>query len=205
MKKFNSDCLAPISIVLIVGLSVATWHLYKERNVYKNKANELEFTAAHIGSNPTTFTEVETSQGTITVATTEPLKATEKVISERNKQELAVAKEANGVKPKDVSAISHVETTIKDSVRAPVIQEPFGGLTVQYNDNYATIEVRIDSLKTATMTYEFNDSLVILETRKRHSILFGLIKWKGRKTKVEAYSKNPKAKVKSLEVIQRLE
>ena len=101
--------------------------------------------------------------------------------------------------------LSNIEVTTSDSVTAPVTVEPFGGLSTHFEDDYTRIDVRIDSMKTAVIDYEMHDSIVVICTRKGHSILFGLIKWKGKKRKVQAFSKNPKATVQSVEVLERLE
>ena len=193
----------PLVALLLIGLSIATYHLYKERNAYKEKAEGLEYTAAHIGNAPQTSTVVKTDKGDITVVTTEPMKATDKVVQARHEEDMKVAKGA-GVRPKDVDEISHIEVSTRDSVTAPVKVEPFGGLSTHYEDDYARIDVRIDSMKTAAIDYEVRDSIVVMSTRKRHSILFGLIKWKG-KAKVEVFSRNPKAVVQSVEVLECVE
>lgn len=201
--KNKFDFLGPLVVLLLIGLSYSTYRLHKECRIYKEKATQLEVTAASVGQAPQETTTVKTDKGDITVVSTEPLKATKKVIEARHKKDMKVAQGA-GVRPKDVDEISHIEVSTGDSVTAPVKEEPFGGLSTHFEDDYTRIDVLIDSAMTATIDYEMRDSIVVLSTRKRHSILFGLIKWKG-KAKVEAFSKNPKAKVQSVEVLERLE
>lgn len=201
--KNKLDFLGPLVVLLLIGLSYSTYRLHKECRIYKEKATQLEVTAASVGQAPQETTTVKTDKGDITVVSTEPLKATKKVIEARHKEDMKVAQGA-GVRPKDVDEISHIEVSTGDSVTAPVKEEPFGGLSTHFEDDYTRIDVLIDSAMTATIDYEMRDSIVVLSTRKRHSILFGLIKWKG-KAKVEAFSKNPKAKVQSVEVLERLE
>lgn len=193
----------PLLVVLIIGLGYSTYHLHKECQALKVKASQLENTAANIGQASQTSTVVKTDKGDITVVTTEPLKATEKVIEARHSDDMKVAQGA-GVRPKDVDELSHIEVSTRDSVTAPVKVEPFGGLSTHFEDAYTRIDVRIDSLKLATIDYEMRDSIVVISSRKRHKILFGLIKWKG-KAKIEAFSRNPKATVTSVEVLERLE
>ena len=201
--KNKFDFLGPLVLLLLIGLSYSTYRLYNDCRRYKEKAAQLENTAAHVGIAPQETTVVKTDKGDITVVTTEPLKATKKVIEARHKEDLKVAQGA-GVRPKDVDEISHIEVSTSDSVTVPVKEEPFGGLSTHYEDDYTTIDVRIDSMQTATIDYEVRDSIVVIASRKRHSILFGLIRWKG-KAKYEAFSKNPKATVESVEVLERLE
>ena len=201
--KNKFDFLGPLVVLLLIGLSYSTYRLHKECRIYKEKAAQLEVTAASVGQAPQETTTVKTDKGDITVVSTEPLKATKKVIEARHKEDMKVAQGA-GVRPKDVDEIPHIEVSTGDSVTVPVKEEPFGGLSTHFEDDYTRIDVLIDSAMTATIDYEMRDSIVVLSTRKRHSILFGLIKWKG-KAKVEAFSKNPKAKVQSVEVLERLE
>ena len=201
--KNKIDFFLPMLLIVAIGLAFSTYKFYGERKALKKKVEQLENTAANIGQAPQSSTVVSTDKGDITVVSSEPLKATDKVIEARHSEDMAIAKET-GVKPKDVDDISTISVSTSDSVTAPVKVEPFGGLTAHYEDNYAHIDVRIDSMKTATIKYEVWDSIVVINTRKRHSILFGLIKWKG-KSKVEAYSRNNKARVVSLEVLERLE
>lgn len=203
--KSKFDWIMPLLVVVVLALAYSTYHLHRERNAYKKKAQQLEYTAAHIGYAPVTHTTVKTDKGDVTVASTEPVKATDKIIKARHSGDMKVVQGASGVRPKDVDELSHIEVSTSDSVTAPVKVEPFGGLSTHFEDDYATIDVRIDSAKTATIGYEVRDSLVIVSWSKQHSILFGLIKWKGKKQRIEAFSKNPRAVVKSVEVLQRLE
>lgn len=202
--KSRFDSFMPLLVVLIIGLAYSTYHLHKECKALKQKSTQLENTAANIGQAPQSSTVVKTDKGDITVVTTEPLKATEKVIETRHKEDMKIVQNV-GVKAKDIDELSHIGITTGDSVTVPVKVEPFGGLTASYEDDYTRIDVSIDTAKVATIEYEMSDSIVVVSSRKRHSILFGLIKWKGKTTKVQAYSKNPKATVKSVEVIERLE
>jgi len=200
-KSFYAIILLALTVL---GLGYATYRLTLECKALEKKASQLENTAANIGQAPQSSTVVKTDKGDITVVSSEPMKVTDKVIKTRYPEEMKVAKSASDVRPKDVDGISHIEVSTRDSVKAPVNVEPFGELSTHYEDEYATIDVRIDSTNTASIGYEVRDSIVIVEWARRHSILFGLIKWKT-KSRVEAYSKNPKAQVKSVEVLQRLE
>lgn len=200
-NRFNF--LGPFVLILLLGLSYTTYNLYKERQAFKKKAEQLENTAAYIGTAPHNSTVVKTEKGDVTVVTTEPMKATRKVVEARYSDDLKVAHGA-GVRPKDVDEISHIGVSTSDSVTVPVKEEPFGGLSTHFEDDYTRIDVLIDTAMMATIDYEMRDSIVVIANRKRHSILFGLIKWKGR-AKIEAFSRNPKATVMSVEVLERLE
>lgn len=200
-NRFN--LLGPLIVLLLIGLSYSTYRLHRQCQAYKEKTAQLEKTAANVGQAPQTSTVVKTDNGDITVVTTNPMKATPKVIETRHKEDMKVAQGA-GVRTKDVDEISNIEVSTSGSATVSVKEEPFGGLSTHFEDDYTRIDVLIDSTKVATIDYEMSDSIVVVSSRKRHKLLFGLIKWKGT-AKVSAYSKNPKAKVRSVEVLERLE
>lgn len=203
--KNKTDFFLPMLLIVAVGLAFSTYKFYGERKALKKKVEQLEHTVSNIGKNEMTTTTVKTDKGDVTVASVEPLKATDKNIGDRYGREMEVVREASGAKKKDVDNFSSVGVTTSDSVTVPVTVEPFGGLTTHFSDDFTTIDVRIDSMKTAAISYEVRDSLVIVSWAKRHSILFGLIKWKSRKRRIEAFSKNPKSTISSFEVLERLE
>ncbi len=202
--KCKNRCFITLLLILVMFLSCTTYMLYGERKAYKKQAEQLENTVSHIGMADQTKTVVKTDKGNVTVTGTEPMKATEKNIESRYDEEIKVVHGASGTRPKDVDEISHIETCTSDSVTAPVKVEPFGGLSTHFEDGFTTIDVRIDTAKTAFISYAVRDSIVVVEYSRRHSILFGLIKWKSR-SRVEAYSKNHRSEVTSFEVIQRIE
>lgn len=203
--KNKFDFFLPMLLIAVIGLAVSTYYLYGERKALKTKVGQLENTVSNIGKAEVSTTTVKTDKGDITVASTEPLKATEKNIKDRYGEEMKIVKEASGVKPKDVNSISSIGMSTKDSVSVPVTVEPFGGLSAHFSDDYTTIDVVIDSMKTANISYEVYNDIVVVSWAKRHSILFGLIKWKSKKGRIEAYSKNPKATIRSVEVLEKLE
>jgi len=203
--KNKTDFFLPMLLIVAVGLAFSTYKFYGERKALKKKVEQLEHTVSNIGKKEMTTTTVKTDKGDVTVASVEPLKATDKNIGDRYGREMEVVREASGAKKKDVDNLSSVGVTTSDSVTVPVTVEPFGGLTTHFSDDFTTIDVRIDSMKTAAISYEVRDSLVIVSWAKRHSILFGLIKWKSGKRRIEAFSKNPKSTISSFEVLERLE
>ena len=203
--KNKTDFFLPMLLIVAIGLAFSTYKFYGERKALKKKVEQLEHTVSNIGKNEMTTTTVKTDKGDVTVASVEPLKATDKNIGDRYGREMEVVREASGAKKKDVDNLSSVGVTTSDSVTVPVTVEPFGGLTTHFSDDFTTIDVRIDSMKTAAISYEVRDSLVIVSWAKRHSILFGLIKWKSGKRRIEAFSKNPKSTISSFEVLERLE
>lgn len=85
---------------------------------------------------------------------------------------------ASKTKPKEVKNITSVGTATmgRDTVRCLV--DSFGGLSAHWQDRYVNIKVDIDSMRNAAVDYAIRDSLTIISYQKKHSLLFGLIKWK---------------------------
>lgn len=85
---------------------------------------------------------------------------------------------ATKTKPKDVKNVTALGTVTagRDTIRCLV--DSFGGLRAHWRDEYINIKVNIDSMRNATLDYMVRDSLTIISYEKKHSLLFGLIKWK---------------------------
>lgn len=99
---------------------------------------------------------------------------------------------ASKTKPKDIQTLVKTQTMIsgKDTVLCYV--DSFGGLKAHWADEYANIDVTIDSIRQAAIDYSIKDSLTIINYQKTHSILFGLIKWKSY-SGCKVITHNPKA------------
>ncbi len=81
--KNKFDFFLPMLLIAVIGLAVSTYYLYGERKALKTKVGQLENTVSNIGKAEVSTTTVKTDKGDITVASTEPLKATEKNIKDR--------------------------------------------------------------------------------------------------------------------------
>lgn len=108
------------------------------------------------------------------------------------------------VKPKDVNHYIEVKSEIRDTVKVPVYVDSFGGIETGYKDDFADINVKIGTDKQAMIDYALKTSLSVLNTQKKHSILFGLIKWKETE-KTLVISKNPKEVIENVEYINVIE
>lgn len=106
-------------------------------------------------------------------------------------------------KPKDVKSLSVISTVIagRDTVICQV--DSFGGLRAHWQDQYANILVDIDSARKAMVDYTIKDSLTVIAFQKRHSILFGLIKWKSYEG-CKVITHNPKAKPSTVVVYENI-
>lgn len=197
-----SDLLVPILLVAIATESVILYRGYERVKKMEESAKALTNTVSNIGR-PAKNIEVKTKRGIVTAAVTEPLSLTKQNIKDRYSEDLAVSK-SMGVKADDVNDISHLALVTIDTVTVPIIVNKFGGKDIHYTDDFATINVEIDSTKYANIDYSIKDSLVITSYQKKHKFLFGLIRWKEQK-KTEVHSLNPKAKIIGLEIIEKLE
>ena len=80
-------------------------------------------------------------------------------------------------KSKDIKELTNISTVTSgvDTVICEV--DSFRGLKAHWVDNYINIRVDIDSARRAVIDYNIKDSLTVISYQKKHSILFGLIKW----------------------------
>lgn len=107
---------------------------------------------------------------------------------------------ASNVKPKDVNAVTSIGTIARSIDTVPVLVDTFGGLHASVHDKWARVDVEVKPDRQAIIDYDFKDSLSVFAIQKKHSILFGLIKWKSLEgTKV--ISHNPKAQIVGLQTI----
>lgn len=111
---------------------------------------------------------------------------------------------ATRIRAEDVGLMATVSDTIRDTVFVEAKTDPFGGVSTGYRDDFVNISVSIDSKCLAKIDYAVKDSLSLVVSQKRHSILFGLIKWREYE-KATVINHNPKARVSNLEVINRIE
>lgn len=85
---------------------------------------------------------------------------------------------ASKTKPKHVKNLTSVGTMTASRDTVICFVDSFGGLKAHWQDSYANIKVDIDSLRNAIIDYAIRDSLTVISYQKKHSLLFGLIKWK---------------------------
>lgn len=81
-------------------------------------------------------------------------------------------------KPKDVKELTNIGTITSGTDTVICEVDSFSGLKAHWKDDYINIRVNIDSTRKAMIDYVIKDSLTIISYQKKHSILFGLIKWK---------------------------
>ena len=133
-------------------------------------------------------------------ATVKNLRMTAENIQAKYNDLLAASK----MKPKDVNNVTSIGTEARDTVFVPVKVDSFGGLQTGYKDNFIDISVNISPEKLATIGYASRDSLSLIVNQKKHSILFGLIKWRSLE-KTTIINHNPNATISSIETINVIE
>lgn len=197
-----SDLLVPVLLVAIAAESVALYRGYERNRKIENTSKTLANSLSNIGKAPEKAV-LSTKKGSIQALVATPSGLTNKNIKDRYSEDIEPVKSI-GVNAKDVTGIQKITTDTHDTIYTPMISNSFGGLEAHYKDNFATINVSVDSTRNSIIDYSIRDSLVIINFQKKHSILFGLIKWRESK-KVEVHSLNPKTTISGFEVIHKIE
>lgn len=107
---------------------------------------------------------------------------------------------ASKTRPKDVNSVTGVSTQTHSVDTVTCLVDTFGGIKAGVHDAWTDIDVEITQEREAIFDYSFKDSLTIMTVQKKHSILFGLIKWKSHES-TKVISHNPNAEVSALETI----
>lgn len=201
-ERHISDLLVPVLLVAIAAESVALYRGYERNRKIENTSKTLANSLSNIGKAPEKAV-LSTKKGSIQALVATPSGLTNKNIKDRYSEDIEPVKSI-GVNAKDVTGIQKIATDTHDTIYTPMISNSFGGLEAHYKDNFATINVSVDSTRNSIIDYSIRDSLVIINFQKRHSILFGLIKWRESK-KVEVHSLNPKTTISGFEVIHKIE
>lgn len=185
MSKPNIVTIFCVVIMLLFGLFV---HQANVAHKNKQKADALEETVSNQSKKAEISTLALNDSLKVAQANIEDLKVTLSNVKAKYSDLLSKA----NIKPKYVDRVTEIKTTIHDTDTVPVYVDKFGGLTAKLDDGYAKIDVQIDTLKRATIDYTVNDSLTIINYTKRHSLLFGLIKWNSY-SGTRVITHNPKA------------
>lgn len=201
-ERHISDLLVPVLLVAIAAESVALYRGYERNRKIEDTSKTLANSLSNIGKAPEKAV-LSTKKGSIQALVATPSGLTNKNIKDRYSEDIEPVKSI-GVNAKDVTGIQKITTDTHDTIYTPMISNSFGGLEAHYKDNFATINVSVDSTRNSIIDYSIRDSLVIINFQKKHSILFGLIKWRESK-KVEVHSLNPKTTISGFEVIHKIE
>ena len=107
---------------------------------------------------------------------------------------------ASKTRPKDVNSVTGVSIKTHSIDTVTCFVDTFGGIKAHLHDQWARIDVEINKERDAIIDYSFKDSLTIMTIQKKHSLLFGLIKWREHES-TKVISHNPKAEISALQTI----
>lgn len=186
--------------LVIVFLLVALFGVLKKAEQYHRQAEQLEQTICDLDQEVKQTTIRLNDSISLWQAEAVNLTVSQKIIRERYNKLLKASK----TKPKDVDAISQISavTHVVDTVVAMV--DSFGGLRAGYADPFINIDVKVFSDRNTIIDYKALDSLTVISFQKRHSWLFGLIKWNELKG-VKVINHNPKSTIRSLQTVDVME
>jgi hypothetical protein len=184
----------------IVALSLCADYCWERYSEEKEKARQLENTIDQLNQELDTFSVALNDSVRLHAARVQDMKMTIGNLESKCGTLLKKLSE----KPKNVEKLVEVETYVHDTVTVAAKVDSTG-TSARYRDDFADIKVLIDYQKNAFFDYSIKDSLTIISTRKRHSILFGLIKWKSKNVKTTIVNHNPKANITKFEAIETLE
>lgn len=203
MKEIFNALGLKLSGVLILTVAALVWYAAdttKRLNEARQKSETLETTITDMNQKIDRY-EIQINDSTrLHAATVKNLRMTAENIQAKYNDLLAASK----MKPKDVNNVTTVGTEARDTVFVPVEVDSFGGLQTGYKDNFIDISVNISPERMATIGYASRDSLSLIVNQKKHSILFGLIKWKSLE-KTTVINHNPNATISSIETINVIE
>lgn len=111
---------------------------------------------------------------------------------------------ASKLKPTDVNSVTEVVTVVHEVDTVWAETDSFGGIKAQLQDPFVNIDVEVQPNLKTLIDYEVRDSLTVVTIQKKHSWLFGLIKWKEHKG-TRVINHNPKASITNLQTIDVIE
>ncbi len=184
LKKQIIWYMFAVIIVLIIALHYET----KKAKQYKNNANTLENTISNLNQKAK-VTDIKINDSiTVKQADVKCLGITKKNMEALHGDVF----KASATKVKDIQTLTKIETITAGTDTVVCLVDSFGGLKAHWVDQYINIQVDIDSTRKAIVDYSVKDSLTIINYQKKHSLLFGLIKWKSYEG-CKVITHNPKA------------
>lgn len=186
--------------MLIAVLACGLWHSYQDAQKYNKRSDMLESTINELDGE-IKHTKISLND-TIKLYQAEvaTLKMTKANIQKRYDKLLKASK----VKPKDINSITDISSVVEAVDTGTAIVNEFGGLHAELKDPFISIEVEIFPNKNTIIEYQMYDSLTVIDVQKKHSWLFGLIKWSEHKG-VRVINHNPKASIRHLKTIEQIE
>lgn len=186
--------------IVIAGLCLICWNLRSQVEKYHRQADTLETTISDLNQE-IKQTKIRLNDSIeVYQAEVKNLFVTQSNLKAKYDKLLAESK----LKPKDVNSVTEIVSVVHsvDTVYAEV--DSFGGLQAHLNDPFVSIDVDVFPDRKTIIDYEVQDSLTVINVQKKHSWLFGLIKWTEHKS-TRVISKNPKSNIVGLQTIEVFE
>lgn len=181
---------------IFICLLMSLFRTYQKAEAYKIQATTLEATISDLDQE-IRYTRIRLNDSIqLYQAEVKSLTYTQKNLKDKYDHLLAASK----TNPKDVSNVTEVTTIIHSVDTVFALQDSAGVITASLVDPFINIDFEIFPDKNTIIEYEVRDSLTILNVQKRHSWLFGLIKWSEPK-EIKVINHNPKATISSLQTI----
>lgn len=175
-------------LVIVVVLICLLHHEAKKALAYKSNASTLESAISNLNQQIKTTTIKLNDSIALKQAEVENLEVTNKNLQALYGNLL----KASNTKAKDIQTLVNVGTVTTGQDTVVCLVDSFGGLKANWVDQFINIKVNIDSARVAAIDYSVKDSLTIINYEKKHSLLFGLIKWKSYEG-CKVITHNPKA------------
>lgn len=195
LKNLSLD-LTVVFMVCCLALGVYAYRCHNEAEKAKNLSLALENTINDLGQDVVRYQLMLDDTVRVYASEVKTLKVTAGIVEQKYKDLLSATK----IKAKNVNQIAGISNMITDTVVVEAKVDSFGGLKTGYTDSFVDISVDIDKERRSKIAYNVRDSLTVMVTQKKHSILFGLFKWKEYE-KAVVVNHNPKAVTTHVEVM----
>lgn len=187
METFKKQMIWYMLAIIIV-LAIALNYETEMAKKYKKSANTLENTISDLNQK-IKLSDIKINDSVIV----KQAEVKSLAITKKNAEALhGDILKASDTKAKDVQTLTKIETITAGTDTVVCLVDSFGGLKAHWIDPYINIQVDIDSTRKAIVDYSVKDSLTIINYQKKHSLLFGLIKWKSYEG-CKVITHNPKA------------
>lgn len=198
-KNLSIDLTVVFAICTVLfGIYAVSCHT--QMNKAKNRAETLSSTISSLNQEMKSYEVVMDDSVKHYVGEVKTLNMTVDNLKSRYDKLYA----ATRIRAEDVGVMATISDIVRDTIFIEAKKDSFGGLSTGYRDEFVNISVFIDSACMAKFDYLVKDSLSLVVSQRKHSLLFGLIKWKEYE-KATIINHNPKARVSNVEVINKLE
>ncbi len=193
--------LNKFGLYAVIGvLCFFLWQAHSQVTKYQQKANTLEATISDLDQE-IKYTKIRLNDSiSVYQAKVKNLHFTQSNLQARYDKLLAASK----TKSKDVNNVTEVTSVVHSVDTVIAVVDSFGGIKAKLEDAFVDIDVEVLPNRNTIIDYEVRDSLTIFNIQKKHSWLFGLIKWKEQKG-IKVINHNPKAEIINLRTIDIIE